>query len=154
MLVAKLTGYIMFKVRQIDHVHVAVRDRASAAEWYVRTLGLEHDLYFSAWSEDRGAPLMLKTNSGHTAVALFERSVLSVEDRSTIAFSTDAENFLALLRSPELGNLRNSSNQPLSRHSLVDHKLCLSIYFCDPDGNPIEITTQERTGVLAALDEK
>ncbi len=139
----------MLKVIQIDHVHVSVANRTAAGDWYERVLGLERDARFADWAKERSGPLILKTASGRTAVSLFERPSSLARKPTTIAFRIDADAFSQLVQSLPINELRDGRDRPLTPASVVDHGLSLSLYFSDPDGNPIEVTTYDRLAVFA-----
>ena len=130
-----------FAVAGIDHVHIYVRDRAAAARWYVTVLGLRRDRRFAAWAREVGGPLTLTAADGASHVALFE------DDRraghcSTVALRTDGEGFVAFSKRASrlpLYDKRRRAAPP----RLQDHVQSLSLYFSDPDGNPIELTTYD-----------
>jgi catechol 2,3-dioxygenase-like lactoylglutathione lyase family enzyme len=120
------------RLRAIDHVHVFVSDRAAAATWYARVLGLKPKEDLAFWASD-GGPLTLANDEDSIHIALFERPRLPC--RSTVALRVSA----ADLRSWQL-HLRESLG---SEPRLEDHQRCWSLYFPDPDGNPYEITSYE-----------
>lgn len=116
-------------LEKIDHVHVFVRNRPEAEEWYSRVLGFHRVKALESWATP-GGPLTLENGDAH--LALFE------SDRgpaSTVAFRVPGEKFLQWKR-----HLEDRELGP----RLADHDLAWSLYFHDPDGNPYEITTYDR----------
>ena len=125
----------MFRTEGIDHVALAVRDVRSSARWYADVLGLQR-LHEEAWGD---FPAIV--GNGTTAVALFpiEGEPKPRPDRATIAmrhlaFRVDRANFTA-------------AKAALSERGIAfteqHHGICESIYFFDPDGHELEITTYE-----------
>ncbi len=126
----------MFSVEGIDHIALAVRDVERSVAWYKEVLGLERR-YEDAWGN---YPAVVGV--GTTSIALFPvegtepkaspgRDVLAMRH---FAFRTDRSNFDAARR--ELAR-RGISLQ--SQH----HGIAESIYFQDPDGHEVEITTYD-----------
>ena len=126
----------MVKLEQIDHVALAVSDVARSVAWYQEVLGLER-LHEDAWGSH---PAVLGV--GGTAIALFPvrgpdplpppgGNVLAMRH---LAFRTDRESFEAARRELTERGLEVE---------LQDHGIAHSIYFHDPDGHQIEITTYE-----------
>jgi catechol 2,3-dioxygenase-like lactoylglutathione lyase family enzyme len=118
----------------IDHVAIGVRDIERSANWYVDVLGFER-LHKGMWN---GVPTFI--GKGNTAIALFPASqeLKSSSQREIrmlhLAFRADRENFLAAQR-----ELRNRG----IKFEFQDHEIAHSIYFRDPDGHHLEITTYE-----------
>lgn len=117
----------------IDHVALSVQDVERSAQWYVDVLGFErqHD---DIWS---GNPVFVGKNN--TAVALFpvraEGSSKASGPRILhFAFRATRSNFLTAQQ--ELTDRK-------IRFEFQDHEISHSIYFSDPDGHEIEITTYE-----------
>ncbi|HEY6111125.1 MAG TPA: VOC family protein [Chthoniobacterales bacterium] len=120
----------------IDHVALAVRDVERSAQWYIDVLGFEHR-YKDVWD---GVPTFIGKDT--TAIALFPpRSSASSSSTSQtpirmlhLAFRADRKNFLA-------------AQAELKRRGIdfefQDHEISHSIYFHDPDGHELEITTYE-----------
>ena len=120
----------------IDHVALAVRDVEQAANWYGDVLGFERR-YEDVWN---GIPTFIA--KGNTAIALFPlRNNDSPSARGTgrvgmlhLAFRANRENFLG-------------AQQELKKRGIKfefqDHEISHSIYFRDPDGHELEITTYE-----------
>jgi len=113
----------------IDHVHVYVGDLPAAAEWYQQLLGFEHDVAFSEWYR-QGGPYVIRC--GAAALSLFQRPVS--KPGNTIAFAIQAIKISTLLERLQLFKLH---------FTVVDHQLTWSVYFCDLDCNPIEITCND-----------
>jgi catechol 2,3-dioxygenase-like lactoylglutathione lyase family enzyme len=126
----------MFVIQSIDHVALAVRDVRRSAAWYQDVLGLER-LYEEAWGD---FPAVVGT--GGTSIALFPvegdqprgrpgRDTLAMRH---LAFRVDRSNFA---RARERLEARGISV------SFQDHDIAHSIYFHDPDGHQLEITTYD-----------
>ena len=137
----------------VDHVELFVPDRYEAARWYERVLGLTILPEYESWASDPRGPLMISGDGGATKLALFEGPVASGGDAGfrRVAFRLDGARFVeTLLR---LGDLpvHDARGRPLTRNSLVDHQKAFSIYFSDPYGHPLEITTYDHDEVRAAV---
>jgi len=126
----------MFQVQGLDHVALLVRDVEASARWYGEVLGLER-LYHDVWGS---FPAVV--GKGGTALALFPvasaaphpppgRDTLCVRH---VAFRVDHANFVAAQRDLERRGIS---------FSFQDHQAAHSIYFQDPDGHQLEITTYE-----------
>jgi catechol 2,3-dioxygenase-like lactoylglutathione lyase family enzyme len=124
----------------IDHVALSVRDVERSAQWYIDILGFEHR-YKDVWD---GIPTFI--GKGTTSIALFppRSSATSTSSSSHaefrmlhLAFRASRENFLG-------------AQEELKRRGIKfefqDHEISHSIYFRDPDGHELEITTYELEG--------
>jgi len=126
----------MFDLQQIDHVAILVKDIEASCEWYKNVLGLEH-YYKGKWD---GVPTMI--GKGNSCIALFKTSSDKpnpLPDNNTIkmlhlAFRCNMENFI---------KAQDELNEKKITFSFQDHEIAQSIYFNDPDGHIIEITTYE-----------
>lgn len=118
----------------IDHIAMGVRDIERSAKWYVDVLGFER-LHKDMWN---GVPTFI--GKGKTGIALFPgtheaKSSAHREIRMLhLAFRADRENFLTAQRELENRGIKFESQ---------DHEIAQSIYFRDPDGHQLEITTYE-----------
>ena len=136
------------KVSRIDHVHLEVADRNSAAKWYELVLGLTRHSALESWADDPMGPLILEGGDGHPALSLFTRDEKEVSRDTTVAFRVSGEEFLAFRNDIEHLNLKNNSGKLVTKADVVDHELSWSIYFLDPDGNRLEVTTYDY-GIVA-----
>jgi catechol 2,3-dioxygenase-like lactoylglutathione lyase family enzyme len=129
----------MFELEGIDHVALAVPEIEESANWFVEVLGFER-LYPGMWN---GVPIFI--GKGTTAIALFPRrdeqeSASRPEGGAKeaymlhLAMRADRKNFLAAEE-----ELRNRG----IRFEFSDHEISHSIYFRNPDGLRLEITTYE-----------
>ena len=144
-----------FRVNQIDHVELTVPDRFAAAKWYQATLGLEIVSEFQFWSGNPSGPLMIGTQNANTKLALFEGNPQKSKldgGFHLLAFSVDGEQFLQFLSRLEALQLLDSKGRPVTRNSAVNHQRAFSIYFCDPWGHQLEITTYDHEVVRQQLD--
>ena len=116
----------------IDHVAISVRDVEKAAQWYIDVLGFER-MHDGMWN---GIPVFI--GKGTTALALFPAKSLEPVRGGVrmlhLAMRADRKNFLAAQ-----GELKERG----SKFEVEDHEISHSIYFSDPDGHHLEITTYE-----------
>jgi len=120
----------------IDHVAVGVRDVERSAKWYIEVLGFER-LHEGMWD---GMPTFI--GKGNTGLALFPASPNAKSTQGThrdirmlhLAFRASRENFLAAQCELEKRGIK---------FEFQDHEISHSIYFRDPDGHQLEITTYE-----------
>lgn len=124
----------------IDHLHLYVTDRAAAADWYQRVLGFTVIEKLRRWSAGEGGPLMVEDPSGEVHLALFQRENLAPS--SAIALGCGDSAFLDWKSHLEKQGLELR---------LADHGVSWSIYFSDPYGNSLEITTYEYAAVKDSL---
>lgn len=119
----------MFRIDRIDHVALTVRDIERSIAWYRDVLGLERR-HEEVWG---GVPAMMC--AGETCVALFPGA--SSDPKPTmrhLAFHVDRDNFLRAQ-----ADLRGRGIP----FTFEDHQISHSIYFNDPDGYEIELTTYD-----------
>jgi catechol 2,3-dioxygenase-like lactoylglutathione lyase family enzyme len=124
----------------IDHVAVGVRDVQRSAKWYVEVLGFER-LHEGVWG---GVPTFI--GKGNTGIALFPASPDAKSTPTShrdvrllhLAFRADRENFLAAQRELKTRGIK---------FEFQDHEISHSIYFRDPDGHQLEITTYDLEGL-------
>ena len=126
----------MLHVQGLDHVALTVRDVPRSVAWYRDVLGLERR-YEEVWGD---FPAVV--GAGTTSLALFPapvpapapppgRDVLSVRH---IAFRVDREAF-----DRARGELEARGLAP----TFQDHTAAHSLYFTDPDGHQLELTTYD-----------
>lgn len=126
----------MIRVQQLDHIALAVQDVAFSAQWYADLLGLERR-YADVWGD---VPTMMC--AGDTCIALFPAQGEQIAILSSsvglqhIAFRVDYASFeqaQRVLREKDIA------------FEFSDHTISHSIYFSDPDGYRLELTTYDLT---------
>src|SRR5690242_10538360 len=114
----------------IDHVAISVSDVEKAAQWYIDVLGFERR-HQGMWN---GVPTFI--GKGTTALALFpaksDKPVSGGIRMLHLAFGANRKNFLAA---------QDELKQRGIKFEFEDHEISHSIYFHDPDGHILEITT-------------
>lgn len=125
----------MFQIETLDHVALRVRDIEASAKWYKRVLGLK-----AIQAKEWGPFPIIMVAENQTGIALFPTRSGAPEtlpDGDWIkgdhyAFRVDQENFQKAQE-----HLRNEQVP----FSFQNHHYYHSIYFKDPDGHQLEITT-------------
>jgi catechol 2,3-dioxygenase-like lactoylglutathione lyase family enzyme len=143
-----------FRVLQIDHVELFVPDRHEAARWYQHVLGLQILPEYQHWTADPGGPLMISSDGGSTKLALFEGQTQGPKPTSgfhLVAFRVSANGFIEFLQ--RLGDLqlKDHRDRLVTFDSVVDHQKAYSVYFSDPYGHRLEVTTYDYEATRAAL---
>lgn len=127
------------RLEQIDHVALRCASPEQTMAWYVDTLGFER-VFAGQWS---GRPLFLRL--GSTYLALFPRQNASPPSGGAVshlafraASHADFEAAQAHLRARAIP------------FEFQDHEISHSVYFSDPDGFQLEITTYDLPGAAGA----
>jgi catechol 2,3-dioxygenase-like lactoylglutathione lyase family enzyme len=143
-----------YTVGSLDHVELFVPDRFVAASWYQRALGLEIVEWCRPWADNPQGPLMISSDGGATKLALFTGEPQGPRQTAgfhRVAFVVDGRGFLTFLeRLPGLALLDHQA-KPVHADAAVDHQQAYSIYFCDPYGHRLEVTTYDHDAVRTAL---
>ena len=130
----------------IDHVELFVPDRYEAAAWYERVLGLRVLPDYQHWASDPHGPLMISGDGGPTKLALFTGDPQGARETAgfhLVAFRLGAAEFRTFLeRLPALG-LSDHKGQAVTAASVRDHGAAHSLYFSDPYGHRLELTTYD-----------
>ena len=122
----------------LDHVAISVSDMERSVHWYVEVLGLERQ-HTDVWD---GVPQFV--GKGATGIAIFPARDAAAGPAKParvglrhFALRADRANFL-------------QAQQELRARGIdfefEDHQIAHSIYFRDPDGFDLEITTYEVEG--------
>jgi catechol 2,3-dioxygenase-like lactoylglutathione lyase family enzyme len=112
------------RILRIDHVSLNVSDRAESLRWYDKVLGTGR----TDAEAPPGEPIFLGPDGAQ--VALFADRAPALRH---VALLTDRVGY-----DEALANLRALGVE----HELVPHTTRDSIYFADPDGHVLEVTTE------------
>jgi catechol 2,3-dioxygenase-like lactoylglutathione lyase family enzyme len=141
-------------VGPVDHVELFVPDRQEAASWYKDALGLEIVEECRHWSQNPSGPLMISSDGGATKLALFTGQPQGARETSgfhRVAFAVEARAFIAFVERLSTLQLQDHQGRPVNAGAVVDHQHAYSIYFVDPYGHRLEVTTYDYDAVRAAL---
>ncbi|HXD58932.1 MAG TPA: VOC family protein [Thermoleophilaceae bacterium] len=116
-----------FRVQGVDHVAFGVADQRASEAFYRDVLGLER-AHEGAWGD---TPLAMMAE--HGGMALFKEAGRGNGFRH-MAFRVDRENF-------ELA--REDLREAGIEFEIEHHHVSESLYFVDPDGNRLELTTYD-----------
>jgi catechol 2,3-dioxygenase-like lactoylglutathione lyase family enzyme len=145
----------------IDHVAMSVRDVDRSAQWYIDVLGFERR-YEGMWE---GIPIFI--GKGTTSIALFpirSNEEESIRQRTDSPWRTSLAAVASAEAAPGRGEVKmlhlalranqtsfRAAQEELKQRGIQfefqDHEISHSIYFSDPDGHQLEITTYDLDGV-------
>ena len=126
----------MFKLDGLDQVALTVRDVKASVAWYRDVLGLQR-IHEGVWGD---VPAFVV--SGTTGLALFP--VRGDDPHSPPGSDTLCFRHVAFRANrAEFEKARRTLQEKGIDCAFQDHQIAPSIYFHDPDGHQIEITTYE-----------
>jgi catechol 2,3-dioxygenase-like lactoylglutathione lyase family enzyme len=134
----------------IDHVAMSARDVERSAQWYIDVLGFERR-HEGMWD---GIPVFI--GKGTTSLALFRvrSNEESIRQRTDSPWRTSsARGGVRMLHLALRANRENflAAQEELKQRGVQfefqDHEISHSIYFRDPDGHELEITTYDLEGI-------
>lgn len=121
------------RLEQIDHIALRCASPESSKSWYVDTLGFEH-VFPGQWA---GIPIFLRL--GSTFLALFPQA-------TSQRTSAHAQVPHLAFRATTYVDFQCAMDDLRARgvaYHFQDHEISHSIYFSDPDGFQLEITTYD-----------
>jgi catechol 2,3-dioxygenase-like lactoylglutathione lyase family enzyme len=133
----------------LDHVELFVPDRTQAAEWYERVFGCRPIAGTEQWAIHPQGPLMISPDGGRTKLALFAGEPQGSRPTAgfhRVAFRLRGAEWLAF--AARLGELGLTEGAGGAR--VVDHGGAWSVYFTDPFGHHLEVTTYDADVVREA----
>lgn len=126
----------------LDHVELFVPDRGQAADWYGRVLGCRPVPGTEEWASHPQGPLMLSPDGGRTKLALFAGEPQGGRPTAgfhRVAFRLSGAEWLAFVARLSELEIREAGGGA----RVVDHTGAWSVYFTDPYGHHLEVTTYE-----------
>ena len=135
-----------FKVDQIDHVEVFVPERYQGAKWYEEHLGIKIIKGYEHWAEHPKGPLMTSSDGGNTKLAFFNGNPKGERETAgfhILAFRVSAQGFITFLNRLERFPVKDKDGNNVTHNDVRDHGKAYSIYFTDPWGHNLEITTYD-----------
>jgi catechol 2,3-dioxygenase-like lactoylglutathione lyase family enzyme len=135
-----------FRVDHLDHVELFVPDRYAAAAWYERTLGLRVLPAHEHWANNPGGPLMISSDEGQTKLALFTgepRGARPTAGFHLVAFRVTRAGFADFRKHIATNPVHDEQGNELREVPMCDHGTAWSVYFCDPYGHRLEVTTYD-----------
>lgn len=133
-----------FRVDRLDHVELFVPDRYEAAAWYARVLGLSIAPEYEHWAADPNGPLMIAPAGGGAKLALFTGEPQGTRPAAgfdLVAFRVSRRGLDAFQDHIRQNPVFNDVGAEVRELPVKDHGVALSVYFYDPYGNQLELTT-------------
>ena len=121
------------RLEQIDHIALRCASPAATKSWYETVLGFEH-VFAGQWD---GVPIVLRL--GSTYIALFPQ-------KEGEPPAVNGQAWHLALRAATYADFQSAQSELHARgvaFQFRDHNVAHSIYFTDPDGFLLEITTYD-----------
>jgi catechol 2,3-dioxygenase-like lactoylglutathione lyase family enzyme len=121
------------RLEQIDHIALRCESLEASKAWYENTLGFEH-VFPKQWGD---VPVVLRL--GSTFITLFPQKPNEPPPPNGRAWHL-------ALRAATYADFRTAQSELASQgvsFEFRDHEIAHSIYFADPDGFLLEITTYD-----------
>ena len=131
-----------FSIEAIDHIEIYVEDKEKTVKWYDEIFGFKVISELEFWSQNDGGPLFIGNLDNNIKVALFKGNKDNDGSISRIAFRVSGKDFISFL--DRLSTIPVFSlGKKIEKHNVIDHEISYSIYFNDPDGNKLELTSYD-----------
>ena len=131
-----------FSVDAVDHIELYVEDQEKSVKWYDEIFGFEIIKELEFWSKSEDGPLFVGNKENNIKLALFKGTRVNDGSIRRVAFRVSGKGFLSFL-----DKLKNSPvfsfGKKITKDNVVDHEISYSIYFNDPDGNKLELTSYD-----------
>ena len=122
-----------FNIRFLDHVAIMVSDLENSVKWYVENLGL------TKYTKEEWGPYPVFLLAGRSGLALFPAKKGTADEGLApeirldhLAFNVDGDSF---------SKARTFLTKRGIKTTFKDHTYFHSLYFNDPDGHQLELTT-------------
>lgn len=125
--------HFRMNLEQIDHVALRCASLDATKEWYVNILGFEHVFP----DHGSGVPVILRL--GSTLITLFPQ-------KDNQELTPNGQAWHLAFRAATYADFRSAQSELQRRNvsfQFQDHEISHSIYFFDPDGFLLEITTYD-----------
>ena len=122
------------RLEQIDHIALRCASPDATKDWYINTLGFEH-AFPGQWMPD--GPIAIRL--GSTFITLFR-------EQENEPPSANGRAWHLALRAKTYADFQSAQAELHAKgisFQFRDHEIAHSIYFFDPDGFLLEITTYE-----------
>ncbi|MBL9135514.1 MAG: VOC family protein [Verrucomicrobiales bacterium] len=124
----------------LDHVALYVSDLARSERWYTETLGLRR-VHAEVWGRQ---PVMLV--AGRSGVALFQARSPALTSPPPPAVPGTMSHLAFHVAPSAFASWRTALAARNLDVEFQDHQVTQSLYFRDPDGHQLEITTETSRG--------
>jgi len=121
------------QLEQIDHIALRCASPEATMQWYLDTLGFQH-VFPGQWG---GSPIVLRL--GSTYLTLFPQ-------KENAPPPTNERAWHLALRAANHADFQSAQTELQAKgiaFQFRDHEIAHSIYFADPDGFLLEITTYD-----------